>query len=98
MQTSKRRKLIHMKLTCLIMRLVLLFLSYFFLFLRYRRLALKFHPKRNREPGSSQKFTQLGEAYDVLSDRKWKNIGTDVCFILETARIKTIRGHSMITV
>ncbi|XP_005922099.1 dnaJ homolog subfamily B member 13 [Haplochromis burtoni] len=38
----------------------------------YRRLALKFHPKRNREPGSSQKFTQLGEAYDVLSDPRKK--------------------------
>lgn len=37
---------------------------------RYRRLALKFHPSNNREPGSTERFSQLGEAYDVLSDRK----------------------------
>ncbi len=35
---------------------------------RYRHLALKFHP--SRETGCSEKFSQLGEAYDVLSDRK----------------------------
>ncbi|CAL1573716.1 unnamed protein product [Knipowitschia caucasica] len=34
----------------------------------YRRLALKFHPARNREPGSYERFRQLGEAFDVLSD------------------------------
>ncbi|KAF6728940.1 DnaJ-like protein subfamily B member 13 [Oryzias melastigma] len=34
----------------------------------YRRLAVKFHPRRNAQPGSAEKFSQLGEAYDVLSD------------------------------
>ncbi|XP_017259645.1 dnaJ homolog subfamily B member 13 [Kryptolebias marmoratus] len=38
----------------------------------YRRLALKFHPSKNREPGSVEKFIQLGEAYDVLSDPRKK--------------------------
>ncbi|XP_029956563.1 dnaJ homolog subfamily B member 13 [Salarias fasciatus] len=38
----------------------------------YRRLALKFHPSKNREPGSSEKFSQLGEAYEVLSDPRKK--------------------------
>ncbi|XP_049897218.1 dnaJ homolog subfamily B member 13 [Epinephelus moara] len=38
----------------------------------YRRLALKFHPSSNRGPGSSEKFSQLGEAYDVLSDPRKK--------------------------
>uniref|UniRef100_A0A8C6U566 DnaJ heat shock protein family (Hsp40) member B13 n=1 Tax=Neogobius melanostomus TaxID=47308 RepID=A0A8C6U566_9GOBI len=38
----------------------------------YRRLALKFHPASNREPGSNDKFRQLGEAYDVLSDLRKK--------------------------
>ncbi|XP_022066223.1 dnaJ homolog subfamily B member 13 [Acanthochromis polyacanthus] len=38
----------------------------------YRRLALKFHPSSNRNPGSSEKFVQLGEAYDVLSDPRKK--------------------------
>ncbi|KAK7922656.1 hypothetical protein WMY93_009558 [Mugilogobius chulae] len=38
----------------------------------YRRLALKFHPARNREPGTYEKFRQLGEAFDVLSDLRKK--------------------------
>ncbi|KAM9385738.1 dnaJ homolog subfamily B member 13 [Pholidichthys leucotaenia] len=38
----------------------------------YRRLALKFHPIKNREAGSSEKFCQLAEAYDVLSDARKK--------------------------
>ncbi|XP_023270980.1 dnaJ homolog subfamily B member 13-like, partial [Seriola lalandi dorsalis] len=38
----------------------------------YRCLALKFHPSSNREPGCTDKFSQLGEAYDVLSDPQKK--------------------------
>ncbi|XP_059207505.1 dnaJ homolog subfamily B member 13 [Centropristis striata] len=39
----------------------------------YRRLALKFHPcSTNKETGSNEKFSQLGEAFDVLSDPRKK--------------------------
>uniref|UniRef100_A0A3B4A6R3 J domain-containing protein n=1 Tax=Periophthalmus magnuspinnatus TaxID=409849 RepID=A0A3B4A6R3_9GOBI len=38
----------------------------------YRRLARKFHPASNKEPGSYEKFRQLGEALDVLSDLRKK--------------------------
>ncbi|XP_066555452.1 dnaJ homolog subfamily B member 13 [Amia ocellicauda] len=38
----------------------------------YRRLALKYHPNTNSEPGSADKFNQLAEAYDVLSDLRKK--------------------------
>ncbi|XP_068600568.1 dnaJ homolog subfamily B member 13 [Brachionichthys hirsutus] len=38
----------------------------------YRRLALKYHPLRGGEPGSGERFRQLGEAYDVLSDPRKK--------------------------
>ncbi|XP_070773507.1 dnaJ homolog subfamily B member 13 [Enoplosus armatus] len=38
----------------------------------YRRLALKFHPSSSRESGSCERFSQLGEAYDVLSDPRKK--------------------------
>ncbi|XP_043996245.1 dnaJ homolog subfamily B member 13 [Gambusia affinis] len=38
----------------------------------YRRLALKFHPCKNKEHGSKEIFHRLGEAYDVLSDPRKK--------------------------
>ncbi|XP_038617616.1 dnaJ homolog subfamily B member 13 isoform X2 [Tachyglossus aculeatus] len=41
---------------------------------RYRRLALKNHPHRNQEPGAADKFRQVAEAYDVLSDPLKKGI------------------------
>lgn len=34
----------------------------------YRKLALKFHPDRNKDPKAEAKFKQIGEAYGVLSD------------------------------
>ncbi|XP_026549817.1 dnaJ homolog subfamily B member 13-like [Notechis scutatus] len=36
----------------------------------YRKLALKYHPLKNKDPWAPGKFKQLAEAYDVLSDRK----------------------------
>ena len=34
----------------------------------YRRLALQYHPDRNKTPGSEEKFKEISEAYAVLSD------------------------------
>ncbi len=34
----------------------------------YRKLARKFHPDVNKDPGAQAKFTEVQEAYDVLSD------------------------------
>lgn len=34
----------------------------------FRKLAFQFHPDRNREDGASDKFKEVNEAYEVLSD------------------------------
>src|SRR3990170_6418681 len=34
----------------------------------FRRLAMKYHPDRNKEDGAEARFKEIGEAYEVLSD------------------------------
>lgn len=36
----------------------------------YRRLAKKYHPDLNKEPGAEAKFKEVQEAYDILSDEQ----------------------------
>ncbi|XP_063807061.1 dnaJ homolog subfamily B member 13 [Pseudophryne corroboree] len=38
----------------------------------YRKLALKYHPLKNKDPSAPHRFRQIAEAYDILSDLRKK--------------------------
>ena len=37
---------------------------------KFRRLALEYHPDRNKAPHAEEKFKEINEAYQVLTDPK----------------------------
>ncbi|XP_023662109.1 dnaJ homolog subfamily B member 1-like [Paramormyrops kingsleyae] len=40
----------------------------------YRKQALRYHPDKNKSPGAEEKFKEVAEAYDVLSDPKKRDV------------------------
>ena len=41
---------------------------------QYRKQAVKWHPDKNKSPEAENKFKNIAEAYDVLSDEKKKHM------------------------
>lgn len=40
----------------------------------YRKLAMQYHPDRNKDPGAEEKFKSISLAYEVLSDDEKRNV------------------------
>jgi molecular chaperone DnaJ len=39
----------------------------------YRKMALNYHPDKNNEQGTEERFKDIAEAYEILSDPDNKN-------------------------
>ena len=40
----------------------------------YKKMALRYHPDKNKAAGAEEKFKEIAEAYEVLSDKSKREI------------------------
>lgn len=74
----------------------------------YRKLSKQYHPDLNKEAGAEEKFKEIAEAYEVLSDDQKKHAMTssdikiqtkDLVAVAEMASVsKTFLVHSLAVV
>ena len=51
----------------------------------FRKLALEYHPDRNKKVGAEERFKEINEAYQVLSDSKKRTDYDQFASILDGA-------------
>ena len=52
----------------------------------YKKLALKYHPDRNKSPEAEEEFKRIANAYQVLSDEKKRYLydnNSDIKFVFD---------------
>lgn len=63
----------------------------------YKKQALKWHPDKNKSPSAEDKFKEIAEAYEVLSDPKKRDIydqyGEEGKFITLMERVGSEAGQ-----
>nr|XP_027220492.1 dnaJ protein homolog 1-like [Penaeus vannamei]XP_027220494.1 dnaJ protein homolog 1-like [Penaeus vannamei]XP_027224314.1 dnaJ protein homolog 1-like [Penaeus vannamei]XP_027234942.1 dnaJ protein homolog 1-like [Penaeus vannamei]XP_027237040.1 dnaJ protein homolog 1-like [Penaeus vannamei] len=60
----------------------------------YRNMALKYHPDKNKSDDAEEKFKLVAEAYEVLSDKKKRNIYDQLYITMKATRsqVSTRKG------